>query len=60
MSRKLAYCGYADILAHLNCRSAADIRAYNDKVGGLNAGLYIPEERWQKSKNKLRDGVNDL
>ena len=52
--KAVVYCGYVDILVHLNCGDRAAIRNYNKTVGAAYPNLLVKDEKaWQTQRKIL-------
>jgi hypothetical protein len=56
----IAFCGFADVLAHLNCKSVHQLREYNKDIGTMYPAMHIAEIEWQKRRKKLEESISTL
>jgi hypothetical protein len=59
MPKAQVYCGFAEILVHLNCSNVADLRKHNQTIGKDYEKLHVEETNWQKNRKKLLSQLQD-
>jgi hypothetical protein len=52
-SAAVVYCGYAEILAHVECKNLEALRSYNSKMSQENVNMVVNEEAWSRNRKRL-------
>ena len=55
----IAYCGYAEVLAHLRSKDVYELGQYNSTVGKDYPLLHIAEKAWVKRRKELSSAIRD-
>ena len=59
MALETVYCGYADILVHLQCLTLRDLKQYNTSIASVYSKMRVNEDWWLANKERLHKSVTN-